>query len=116
MNNKPLNDFKVNTKLLDKPLYYWKSVYNIFEKQKGEDENENGKQKQTKFFELRSKIKLLTGDDIVKDKDMFNPILTSVRMSNKGKPVIYSKVEIGKTSNLSNICICSCCLCNKLYI
>jgi hypothetical protein len=47
---------------------------------------------------------------------MFNPILTSVRMSNKGKPVIYSKEEIEKTSNLSNICICSCCLCNKLYI
>lgn len=116
MNNKPLSDFKINTKLLDRPLYYRKSVDIICDRQKELDDDGH----QTKFYELRSKIKLITGDDIVKDKDNFTPLLISIRMGNEGKPIIYNKDDVDKkivkTYNLSNICICSCCLCSKLYI
>ncbi len=110
MNNNPLADFKVNTKLLDRPLYYRKSIDIICDKQKELDDDGH----QTKFYELRSKIKLITDDDIIKDKDKFEPHLIIVRMVDKGKPVRYYKDV--KINNLSNICICSCCLCSKLYI
>lgn len=112
MNNKPLSDFKINTKLLDRPLYYRKSVDIICDRQKELDDDGH----QTKFYELRSKIKLITGDDIVKNKDNFKPLLISIRMGNEGKPIIYNKDDVETTYNLSNICICSCCLCSKLYI
>ena len=110
MNNNPLADFKVNTKLLDRPLYYRKSVDIICDKQKELDDDGH----QTKFYELRNKIKLITGDDIIIDKDKFEPHLISVSMGDKGKLVRYYKDV--KINNLSNICICSCCLCSKLYI
>lgn len=112
MNNKPLSDFKVNTRLLDKPLYYRKSVDIICDRQRGLDDDGH----QTKFYELRSKIKLITGDDIIIDKDKFEPLLISVRMGNRGKPIIFHKDQVKTEYALSNICICSCCLCSKLYI
>jgi hypothetical protein len=112
MNNNPLADFKVNTKLLDRPLYYRKSVDIICDKQKELDDDGH----QTKFYELRNKIKLITGDDIIIDKDKFEPHLISVRMDNRGKPIRYYKDQVKTEYILSNICICSCCLCSKLYI
>jgi hypothetical protein len=112
MNNNPLADFKVNTKLLDRPLYYRKSIDIICDKQKELDDDGH----QTKFYELRNKIKLITGDDIIIDKDKFEPHLISVRMDNRGKPIRYYKDQVKTEYILSNICICSCCLCSKLYI
>ena len=112
MNNNPLADFKVNTKLLDRPLYYRKSIDIICDKQKELDDDGH----QTKFYELRSKIKLITGDDIIIDKDKFEPHLISIRMGNRGKPIRYYKEQVKTEYILSNICICSCCLCSKLFI